>query len=74
MQISLIVFDEAHHGRGNSPYVQIMRDHYEYCDEAKRPRIFGMTASPLWSPKNPQKDIRYVLAIAARARFLTTYY
>lgn len=44
-QISLIVFDEAHHCKKNHPYSRIIRDYYLKSND-KRPRIFGMTASP----------------------------
>lgn len=56
-QISLLVVDEAHHVRGNSPEAQIFHHHYHHTDKAHRPKIFGMTASPVWSPKNPHKHI-----------------
>ena len=47
-QINLLVFDEAHHAKLNHPYAEIIRDHYvTEPDLAKRPRIFGMTASPV---------------------------
>ena len=32
-----------------------MEDHYSLCFE--KPRVFGMTASPVWDPKNPMKSI-----------------
>ncbi|KAG8935450.1 Dicer-like protein 1 [Tulasnella sp. 417] len=56
-QISLLIVDEAHHVRGNSPEAQIFHHHYHHTDRAYRPKIFGMTASPVWSPKNPHKHI-----------------
>lgn len=56
-QISLLVVDEAHHVRGNSPEAQIFHHHYHHTDKDYRPKIFGMTASPVWSPKNPHKHI-----------------
>eukprot|EP00892_Ulva_mutabilis_P005977 jgi/Ulvmu1/3751/UM174_0008.1 len=44
--ISLLIFDEAHHCSGDHPYAQIMR---QYAEAAKpdRPHILGMTASPV---------------------------
>ena len=47
-QINLLVLDEAHHTKKSHPYARIVKDHYlrsEY--EGKRPRILGMTASPV---------------------------
>jgi endoribonuclease Dicer len=47
-QINLLIFDEAHHAKNNHPYARIMKDYYTHeQDVSKRPRIFGMTASPV---------------------------
>lgn len=47
-QINLLIFDEAHHAKDNHPYARIMKDHYLHeIDVTKRPRVFGMTASPV---------------------------
>ncbi len=48
--LSLIVFDEAHHCSGNDTYAQILRD-FVYATSspaaaAKAPRILALTASP----------------------------
>ncbi|KAM0713166.1 hypothetical protein Q7P35_000618 [Cladosporium inversicolor] len=47
-QINLLVFDEAHHTKKNHPYAKIIKDFY-LAEPARnaRPRIFGMTASPV---------------------------
>jgi endoribonuclease Dicer len=46
-QINLLVFDEAHHTKKNHAYSRIIKDYYlAEDDQEKRPRIFGMTASP----------------------------
>ncbi|KAM0263988.1 hypothetical protein ACHAPA_008477 [Fusarium lateritium] len=45
-QINLLVFDEAHHAKKEHPYARIMRLHY-YCHKGERPRVLGMTASPV---------------------------
>ncbi|KAG0056347.1 Dicer-like protein 1 [Gryganskiella cystojenkinii] len=42
----LIIFDECHHATGQHCYKQIMEDFYFKADEKRRPKIFGMTASP----------------------------
>jgi len=47
-QINLLVFDEAHHAKKGHAYAQIIKDFYlTDVDEGARPRIFGMTASPV---------------------------
>ncbi|TWU71113.1 Dicer-like protein 1 [Metarhizium rileyi] len=49
--INLLVFDEAHHTKKNHPYASIVRDHYIRL-KADRPRILGMTASPVDAKTN----------------------
>ncbi|KAJ7581534.1 hypothetical protein C8J56DRAFT_1168997 [Mycena floridula] len=51
-KVSLMIFDECHHTRKNHPYNSIMREYF-HTDLASRPKIFGMTASPIWNPKDP---------------------
>ncbi|KAE8376362.1 ATP-dependent helicase dcl1 [Aspergillus bertholletiae] len=46
-QINLLIFDEAHHTKKDHPYARIIRESYLKADPKKRPRIFGMTASPI---------------------------
>ncbi|GES59863.1 dicer-like protein 1 [Aspergillus terreus] len=46
-QINLLVFDEAHHTKKDHPYARIIRDSYFRVPPSSRPRIFGMTASPI---------------------------
>ncbi|MCJ1283293.1 Dicer-like protein 1 [Xylographa opegraphella] len=47
-QISLLIFDEAHHAKKNHTYARIIKDFYiAEPDLNKRPKIFGMTASPV---------------------------
>ncbi|KAF1943056.1 endoribonuclease dcr-1 [Clathrospora elynae] len=47
-QVNLLIFDEAHHAKSNHPYARLMKDYYiQEPDFSKRPRIFGMTASPV---------------------------
>lgn len=47
-QINLLIFDEAHHAKDNHPYARIMKDYYSYgADPLRRPKLFGMTASPV---------------------------
>ncbi|KAK6533348.1 Dicer-like protein 1 [Orbilia ellipsospora] len=44
---SLMIFDECHHTKKQHAYARIMREFYEPEVEENRPRIFGMTASPV---------------------------
>ena len=53
-EINLLVFDEAHHTKKNHPYARIIKDFYIDVDEDKRPRILGMTASPVDAQVDPK--------------------
>ncbi|KAI0840705.1 hypothetical protein F5Y06DRAFT_285553 [Hypoxylon sp. FL0890] len=48
-RINLLIFDEAHHTKKNHPYARIIKDFYASLEEGeqRRPRILGMTASPV---------------------------
>jgi endoribonuclease Dicer len=47
-QINLLIFDEAHHAKKNHPYAKIIKNHYmSEPDTSLRPKILGMTASPV---------------------------
>lgn len=47
-QINLLIFDEAHHAKKGHAYAQIIKDFYLPDSKGpSRPRIFGMTASPV---------------------------
>jgi hypothetical protein len=46
-----MVFDECHHARKNHPYNGIMREYFQ-VPLHQRPKVFGMTASPIWNPKD----------------------
>lgn len=59
--LNLLVFDECHHARESHPYSIIMKIHYSACDEDKRPKIFGMTASPIAAKEDAAVSIAYVL-------------
>jgi endoribonuclease Dicer len=45
--INLLCFDEAHHAKKRHVYARIIKDFYICEPEDKRPKIFGMTASPV---------------------------
>ncbi|KAI8999078.1 hypothetical protein BD414DRAFT_527097 [Trametes punicea] len=55
-KVSLIVFDECHHTRKNHAYNGIMREYFQ-VPVSSRPKIFGMTASPIWNPKNAEDSL-----------------
>ncbi|QRV86430.1 endoribonuclease Dicer [Ceratobasidium sp. AG-Ba] len=56
-KVCLIIFDEAHHCNKKHVYAQIMRTHYFYCIPEARPRIFGMTASPIYNIRDPTRSL-----------------
>ncbi|KAL1840707.1 hypothetical protein VTJ49DRAFT_202 [Mycothermus thermophilus] len=63
-QINLLVFDEAHHTKKNHPYARIIKDFYAEMDDSKpRPRIFGMTASPVDAHIDPKVAIAELEAL-----------
>jgi len=45
--VALLVVDEAHHAHGNAVYATIFRHFYWRAEEARRPRVLGLTASPV---------------------------
>ncbi|KAJ7702228.1 hypothetical protein B0H17DRAFT_1167119 [Mycena rosella] len=50
-KVALLIFDECHHTRKNHPYNWIMREYFE-VPPSSRPKVFGMTASPVWNVKD----------------------
>ncbi|KAL3420341.1 RNase3 domain protein [Phlyctema vagabunda] len=47
-QINILIFDEAHHAKKNHSYARIIKDfYYSMSKDAVRPKVFGMTASPV---------------------------
>ena len=55
-EINIIIFDEAHHAKAGHPYAVVMK-RYKECSEASRPRILGLTASPVESTDRIEKDL-----------------
>ncbi len=51
--VGLIVMDEVHHCRKRHPYNTIMEEFYHPLSPTSRPKILGLTASPIWNLKNP---------------------
>jgi endoribonuclease Dicer len=55
-EINLLIFDECHHAKKNHPYARMIKDFYiREPNEADRPRILGMTASPV----DAQTNVKY---------------
>ncbi|KAJ9477241.1 hypothetical protein PHBOTO_006457 [Pseudozyma hubeiensis] len=46
--LNLLIFDEVHHALKNHPSFRIMK-YYRLASEEERPKIFGMTASPIFT-------------------------
>jgi endoribonuclease Dicer len=75
-RINLLIFDEAHHAKGDHPYARIIKDYYVHePDVSKRPRIFGMTASPVdvkGLDANHIKDVACELESLLHSKIATT--
>ncbi|KAJ5279403.1 hypothetical protein N7478_004775 [Penicillium angulare] len=56
--INLLIFDEAHHTKKEHPYARIIRDSYLKEDISTRPKVFGMTASPIDAKVNISEAAR----------------
>ncbi|KAL4065225.1 hypothetical protein V8B97DRAFT_1946194 [Scleroderma yunnanense] len=56
-KVSLIIFDECHHTRKNHAYNGIMREYFQ-VHPMERPKVFGMTASPIWNPKDAEGSLQ----------------
>ncbi|KAL9613891.1 MAG: hypothetical protein Q9167_001569 [Letrouitia subvulpina] len=52
-QINLLIFDEAHHAKKNHAYARIIKDFYLAAGPVERPKVFGMTASPVDARQDP---------------------
>nr|XP_023907881.1 dicer-like protein 1 [Quercus suber]POF16313.1 dicer-like protein 1 [Quercus suber] len=70
-QINLLVFDEAHHTKKNHAYARIVKDFYIPTELCSRPRIFGMTASPI-DAKTDVKQAAIELETLLDSRIATT--
>lgn len=61
-QINLLIFDEAHHAKKSHAYSQIIKDFYlKEQDHSQRPRVFGMTASPVDAKVDVVRAARYAI-------------
>ncbi|KAG2171419.1 hypothetical protein INT43_009080 [Umbelopsis isabellina] len=53
--IHLMIFDECHHATKQHTFNMIMREFYDRCPDEEKPKIFGMTASPM----NSKSEVHY---------------
>jgi endoribonuclease Dicer len=60
-QIHLLIFDEAHHAKKKHVYAEIVRRYYYTTQKSDRPRILGMTASPVDSKTGHVIDLAFEL-------------
>lgn len=56
----LLIFDECHHCSGNDPYSKIMNEFY-HVPHPYRPKILGLTASPVGTGSVNYSDLRIAL-------------
>lgn len=71
-KVNLLIFDEAHHTKSNHPYARLIKEYYlPEPDLSKRPRIFGMTASPVDANVNVSQAARD-LEILLHSKIATT--
>lgn len=72
-QVSLLIFDEAHHAKKEHPYAKIIRDYYlKEADPLRRPKIFGMTASPVDANVDDVREAAMRLETMLQAEIATT--
>lgn len=65
-QVSLLIFDEAHHATKSHPYRRICIEFYHTTEpDVPRPRIFGMTATPVKRKRGTTKHESCLTAVAA---------
>ncbi|GAA5979009.1 hypothetical protein JCM5350_004204 [Sporobolomyces pararoseus] len=65
-RISLVIFDECHNCSKNHPGATVMRNHYhplKLRNPSLLPRILGLTASPIYNVKRPEKTIADLEAV-----------
>lgn len=54
--VDLLILDECHNCTGKAPYAVLMKDFYRGLPEGERPRVLGLTASPLINVKRTHAD------------------
>lgn len=57
LQVHLLIFDECHHATKKHPFNLIMRSFYDRCPIENRPKIFGMTASPMHARSSVERSV-----------------
>jgi endoribonuclease Dicer len=55
-EFQLLIIDECHHCSGDSPYLCIMREFY--ASASPKPKVFGMTASPIIKKRSDESQLR----------------
>ncbi|CAO1636838.1 unnamed protein product [Parajaminaea phylloscopi] len=65
--VSLLIFDEAHHAVGNDTYARLMT-YYRLLPVEQRPKVFGMTASPLLSTSSSLEESSTILETVLDAK------
>ncbi|KAJ1036089.1 hypothetical protein NDA18_000233 [Ustilago nuda] len=68
--LNLLIFDEVHHALKNHPFFRIMK-YYRLAKEEERPKIFGMTASPIFTGSGRFDEASQYLQRAMDARIHT---
>ena len=64
-RFNLVVIDECHYASGNHSYRLLMDKFYHPLPKDKRPRILGLTASPLLNVKENHTDEQLVAQLHA---------
>jgi len=60
--VSFLIFDECHHATGNHPYSRIMKEFYHQSEH--KPKVFGMTASPVIKKGKHSQKYRLLFCFA----------
>jgi hypothetical protein len=55
-RFNLLVIDECHYATGNHAYAVVMKTFYHTTPKEQRPRVLGLTASPLVNVKETHSD------------------
>ncbi|KAH6911557.1 hypothetical protein BKA70DRAFT_1185253 [Coprinopsis sp. MPI-PUGE-AT-0042] len=59
-RIGLLIFDEAHHAVEKHPYNMIMQEFYFCLAQDERPKILGLTASPIYGSGDVTKAFKTI--------------
>lgn len=68
---NLLVYDEAHHCQASHAYALIQQEFYHKTHPSKRPKIFGMTASPVSQSRNRPQSVVEELERRLNAKICT---